>query len=144
MGKILRQFENFKIKIWMGSPWTATGVARVVFSLHIEYLLIFGGLCKRYSWDIYCWKFTGYLIFYMVFQFLLQSFCSKSIVDMLTEVDHVTNYLKKGLLTGWLTTEIIVHLKAKPWVLKCFAKSRLQSEKHQKLKCLFYRLVNYV
>jgi len=28
---IQRQFENIKIKIWMGSPWTATGVARIIF-----------------------------------------------------------------------------------------------------------------
>ena len=62
-------------------------VARVVFLIQI--LLIFGGRCNHYYWDIGL-KMYRLLKFNMLFQFLLTEFSKSELVD------HVTNYCKKA------------------------------------------------
>ena len=68
-GNILRQFENVPIcKGLYGKPIKRDWVARVVFSL-----LIFGGYCDRYFWDIRL-EIDRLPNFNMLFKFLLTIF----------------------------------------------------------------------
>ena len=68
----------------------------------------------------------------MVFQFLLQSFCSKSIVDMLTEVDHVTNYLKERSIDRLIDNRNNSPFESKAMGFKMFCKIPLTKSKASK------------
>ena len=64
-----------------------------VFLLQI--LLIFGGRCNCYFWDIRL-KIYSFVNFNMLFQFVLTKFFKSELFSCLQKVDHLTNYIARG------------------------------------------------
>ena len=90
---ITRQFENFEIyKDLCGKPFKLDWVAKVVFLIQI--LLIFGGRCNRYFWDIWL-KIDRLPNFNMLFQLVLTKFFKSELFSFLPKVDHVINSCKR-------------------------------------------------
>ena len=59
-----------------------------------QILLIFGGRCNHYFWDMRL-RIHRLLNFNMLFQFLLTKFSKSKVFSCLQRVDHVTNYCQR-------------------------------------------------
>ena len=88
-GKIYRQFKNFRIyKELYGKQFKRDWVAKVDFLIQI--LLIFGGGCNRYFWDVGL-KYNRFPNFNMFFQLVLTKFLENELFSYLPKVDHSIN-----------------------------------------------------
>ena len=95
---ILQQFENVQIyKGLYGKPLKLDWVARVDFLTQI--VLIFGGRCDRYFWDIRQ-KIYSLPYFNMLFQFLLTKRFESELFLCLQKVDHVIKLCKRPIAPG--------------------------------------------
>ena len=93
-----RQFEIFQIyKGLYGKPLQRDWVARVDFPIQI--LLIIGGRCDRYFWDIRQ-KIYSLPYFNMLFQFLLTKRFESELFLCLQKVDHVIKLCKRPIAPG--------------------------------------------
>ena len=83
---ISRKFENFEIyEDSYGKPFGRDQVAKVL----IQILLIFRGRCNSY-FEIYGWKFTGYLIWALANKFSLKANYFR--VYRITEYEEFRNF----------------------------------------------------